>query len=154
MRGWKQGVSALLLVFSQPSLSDCTVSALSTSFGAYDTFSAVPLDAAGQVTVTCQFLIGVLVGYTVQLGTGSSGSYSTRSLSGSGYQLDYNLYVDSARSTVWGDGSGGTTTVNDGYLITLLLPYERNYTVYGRIPAAQNVPPGSYSDTIVVTVNY
>jgi len=30
----------------------------------------------------------------------------------------------------------------------------RTYTVYGRTVASQNVPPGSYADTITVTVNY
>ena len=33
-----------------------------------------------------------------------------------------------------------------------LLNLDQTTTVYGRIPAGQNVPPGSYSDTILVTV--
>ena len=28
------------------------------------------------------------------------------------------------------------------------------YTVYGRVAAAANVPAGSYSDTVVATVNF
>lgn len=147
-------LALLLLSCSQGALSACSASAVATSFGAYDPFSASPVDSAGSVTVTCQFLIGVLVNYTIQLSTGAGGGYSPRSLSGPGYQLDYNLYTNAGRTNVWGNGSGGTATVSDGYLITLLVPFVRNYTVYGRIPAGQNVAPGGYSDTIIVTVNY
>ena len=31
---------------------------------------------------------------------------------------------------------------------------ETSLTVYGRIPAGQNVPAGSYSDTVVATVTF
>jgi len=144
----------LLLGGTGATLADCTVSAVSTSFGSYDPLGAVAVDGAGSVSVSCQFLIGVLVGYTIQLSTGSGGSYAPRSLSGTGYPLNYNLYTNAGRTSVWGDGSAGTATVSDGYLISVLVPVVRNYTVYGRLPAGQNVPPGSYADTIVVTVNY
>ena len=29
-----------------------------------------------------------------------------------------------------------------------------NYTIYGRVPAQQSVPSGSYNDTIVVTITF
>lgn len=132
----------------------CSLSAIATSFGVYAPFSAMPLDSAGSVTVTCEGLLGLLVSYEVQLSTGSSGSYAPRRLNGPGYQLDYNLYIDAARSSVWGDGSGGTTTVSDNYTLSVLFSVVRNYTVYGRMPAGQNVAPGSYTDTITVTINY
>lgn len=132
----------------------CSLSAVATSFGIYAPFSAVPLDSVGSVTVTCENLVSLLVSYSVQLSPGSSGSYTPRRLNGPGYQLDYNLYTNAARSGVWGDGSGATNTVNDGYLLGALFPVVRSYNVYGRIPAGQNVAPGSYSDTITVTINY
>jgi spore coat protein U-like protein len=72
-------------------------------------------------------------------------------LSGS-ERLYYNLYLDPGRSTVWGDGTGGTgqysvsKTKNDWLNL--------NIPVYGRVPPAQDVAPGSYSDLIVVTVNW
>jgi spore coat protein U-like protein len=30
----------------------------------------------------------------------------------------------------------------------------RNFTVYGRVPSNQDVAAGSYSDTVVATVNF
>lgn len=54
---------------------------------------------------------------------------------------------------VWGDGSGTTTLVNDQR--TLIVGSNiSNYTVYGRITAGQDMAAGTYTDTIVVTVNY
>jgi spore coat protein U-like protein len=62
--------------------------------------------------------------------------------------LNYNLFTDAARSAVWGDGTQGTSTLSS--------KVQRNKpwvaTVYGRIPAGQNVPVGLYSDTLTVTI--
>jgi spore coat protein U-like protein len=61
--------------------------------------------------------------------------------------------ASAAYSNVWGDGSGSTTLVGGGALLsvgTTVTPY----TVYGRIPAGQDSAAGSFMDTIVVTLNY
>lgn len=136
-------------------LADCTVSASPTSFGTYSPFSISPLDGTGNVQVSCTLLgvISLLVSYDILLSPGSSSTFANRTMTGGGYNLNYNLYTTAGRSSIWGDGSGGTSIVSDGYLLGLLTTV-RNYTVYGRVVALQNVPPGPYSDTIVVTVNY
>jgi spore coat protein U-like protein len=66
--------------------------------------------------------------------------------------LNYNLYLDSAYTQIWGDGTGGTVTKSDN--IGGLLGSSISYTVYGRLPGGQNVPAGVYSDTVFVTVIY
>jgi spore coat protein U-like protein len=62
--------------------------------------------------------------------------------------LSYNLYLDAARISVWGDGSGGTSTYGP------LQPAEGSTSIpiYGRAPGGQNASPGNYSDTVVVTL--
>lgn len=144
--GW--GQQALGLVLS------CSASATPTNFGTYNPFSQAPLDTTGRVTVTCQDLVNIWVGYTIKLSAGSSSNYAARQMVGPGYQLQYNLYTDSGRTSVWGDGSGGSAVLSDSYLLAVLFPVERSYDIYGRITAGQNVPPGSYADTIVVTIDY
>ena len=64
--------------------------------------------------------------------------------------LNYNLYVDAARTNVWGDGSGTTFTIaNSG------TGAAQAVNVYGRVPSGQTtVPPGGYADTVAVTVTY
>jgi spore coat protein U-like protein len=65
--------------------------------------------------------------------------------------LTYNLYRDAAFATVWGDGSGTTGTYQIGNPPNNL---NVNLTVYGRVPALQDVSAGSYSDTVIATVNF
>lgn len=142
-RGRLQGLIFLGLLLVAPGLwADCTVSAQSVLFGNYDVFSSQPLDGAGNIGVNCS----PGASYTLSLSTGG-GSYSQRELAGSTQILYYNLYTSASRSVVWGDGIGGTGTVSGS-------GESANHTVYGRIPAGQNLPVGSYSDTIIVTVTF
>jgi spore coat protein U-like protein len=72
-------------------------------------------------------------------------------ISPGGGVLNYNLYVDPARTLVWGDGTGATATVS-GVREVKGRPVFFDYAVYGRVFADQAPPPGSYTDTILVTV--
>jgi spore coat protein U-like protein len=123
----------------QPS---CTVSATPVTFGIYVPTSASPTDSTGTVTVDCAWSTG----YAVALSTGASGSYASRQMRHGGARLAYQLYADAARTTVWGNGSGGTIVEHGDC--------DHSFPVYGRIPARQLVTPGAYLDTIVVTVTF
>ena len=153
---WPCLLAALLGLASMPAhalLETCTATALPVAFGGYNPQTLTPTDTTGQVTVSCVGVISISVNYTISLSTGGSGTFSPRKLVFGSSKLNYNLYTNSSYSTVWGDGSGGTATVSDGYGLALLAVI-RNYTIYARMPAAQNVPAGLYADAITVTVNY
>jgi spore coat protein U-like protein len=65
--------------------------------------------------------------------------------------LTYNLYLDAARTIVWGDGSGGSQM----YLSNNPpKSADVQLTVYGKIDSFQDVSAGSYADTVTVTVNF
>ena len=127
----------------------CTVSATGVPFGLYDQFGAAPDDGTGTITLQCHPNVQSVV---VQLGAGLSGSYAPRRMRNGANSLNYNLYTTVARNIVWGNGSGGTAsvTLSDGIVSAGTRTYNR--TVYGRIPAGQNVAFGTYRDTIVVTI--
>ena len=137
----------LLAGLAIPVNAQCSATALGVDFGGYDPFSGAAVDSTGTVTVSCD----IINTYSIALSTGGSGSYTPRTLFNGSYTLDYNLFVDSALSTIWGDGTGGTST-SSGSIGLLLLP--NDHTIYGRIPGGQNPAAGSYSDTITVTVTY
>ncbi len=140
-------LSTLLLLFANAAESACSVDPTPVAYGVYSPFSVAPTDTAGTLRVTCST---ATVGYTVLLSAGSAGSYSPRRLSGGGHTLSYNLYTDPLRTTVWGDGGGGTASVTGAFA----LPGAIDHTVYGRVPAQQNVGAGAYTDTITVTINF
>ena len=128
----------------------CTVSATAVNFGAYDVFVATPLDSTGTVTVTCDQAPPTDI--IIAIGpSGTSGAFIPRQMSSasSSDRLNYNLFVNAGRSTVWGDGAPGTSTVP-------LKNVKKNRPVvtpiYGRIPAGQDVSVGSYSDSLTVTI--
>ncbi len=85
----------------------------------------------------------------IQLSRGSSATFRPRAMQLGADQLQYNLYLDPSRSTVWGDGSAGTSQYGPSSppnASSVLL------NIYGRMPARQNVRAGSYSDTVVITI--
>lgn len=125
----------------------CSVAPTSVAFGVYSPFNVAPTDTAGTLRVSCDT---ATVGYTLLLSPGGAGSYLPRRLDGGVYTLAYNLYTDALRTIVWGDGSGGTTTLSGAFA----LPGAIDHTVYGRMPAQQNVGAGAYTDTLTVTLNF
>jgi len=131
----------------------CNVSATGVAFGRYDVFSPVPLDATGSVTVWCDEVPPPDVVVAIGPSAVSRGFNPRRMRNAAGPDtLAYNLFTTAAMSTVWGDGTAGTSTV-------VLRRVRRNRppvtaVVYGRIPPMQDVSAGSYSDTITVTITW
>ena len=83
-----------------------------------------------------------------QLDGGTGGSTTARKMSnGSGSLLNYRIFRDSARTQNFGQGS-------ESRIITQAAAGSGNVAIYGRIPAAQAVPAGTYTDTVVVTVDF
>jgi spore coat protein U-like protein len=73
-------------------------------------------------------------------------------VAGTGDTAAYNLYLDAARSTVWGDGTAGTSTARLSVLALVLAAGAM--PVYGRMPPKQDLRVGSYSDGIVATISF
>jgi spore coat protein U-like protein len=137
-------LGALLAIIASDASSACSVSAQGVNFGSYDPFGISNLDGAGNVAVTCD----PGVAYTIALSSGG-GTYAARVMANGPFSLRYNLYTDASRILVWGDGNGTTMTVGGSGAATAT-----NVTIYGRIPAAQNVHVGNYFDSVVVTVMF
>lgn len=146
----------LLLTPAVPAIAfNCDVNVTGLSFGGYDVFSPIPRDATATVTVTCNAPPqnpNAPIPVIISLSPGNSGSFAQRQMQrvGGPERLAYNLYTTPSFSTVWGDGSGGSQTQTN--LVTRTNPW--NATIYGRLPAGQNVPVGSYSDVITITVDF
>lgn len=157
MRVWPSILPAILLGLSIQSAwsQTCTVAATGLAFGNYQPLSGAPANSTAIVTVTCNpGIISLLVSYSIQISAGTGGSFSARSMGGTSTRLRYQLYRDALHTQIWGDGTGGTVTVTDGYLLGILLPINRTYTCYANIPANQNVDIGGYTDVVSVLLTY
>jgi spore coat protein U-like protein len=130
--------------------NSCVVAAQGLAFSTYLPTSASPDTGSTTLNVTCTYGAPYTLALSNGSGTGAdpTAGPSGRAMAGpSSAQLAYNLYQDSGYSQAWGTSGAylysGTGT---GLLAAL--------TVYGRIPAAQTVAAGSYTDTINVTVSF
>jgi len=143
-------VAVVLLFASQAgAVAVCSVATTPVDFGGYDTSLSFPTDRDGAVNVTCTS--GVPYAIRIDAGTNSKGGFVPRKmrLSGGTYLLGYNLYRDSARTQIWGDGTGKTyIQTGTGTGVKQSIP------VYGRLPGSQNVAVGAYGDALTVTVEW
>jgi spore coat protein U-like protein len=125
--------------------SNCSVNASTLNFGAVGVLGSA-VNAASSLTVTCTNALP----YTIALDGGLSGATNPtqRVMSQAAQQITYGLYRDSARAQPWGDSVGTNTAAGTGSGLAQTL------TVYGRVPAQTTPAPGTYLDTVVVTISY
>lgn len=128
-------------------IATCVVEADDLDFG-----SRGKLDTAADSTSQLRTSCSAALPYAVALGTGGGGSFGARRMEHSGVPtetVNYQLYIDPARSQIWGDGLGGTGTGGETGSGS-----PQASTVYGRVPLQATPIPGDYQDTVIVTVSY
>lgn len=127
----------------------CAVSTANLGFGTYSPIAGSALDGTTTITVTCT--LGTPYNVRLDPGAHSGGTVSTRKMqrtSGGSETVNYSLYRNAGRTQNWGETDNTDTVSATGTGVS------QGHTVYGRIPASENVPTGSYSDTVNVTVSY
>lgn len=124
---------------------NCVLTAGSVLFGTYDPLVAndvAPLNQTGTFTVRC------VRGVTAQIGL-DDGVVGGRQMSDGGSELlDYELYKDAGRTSVWDETGAGR------YSYTATSRAAETLTIYGQIPGGQDVAEGSYSDTVVAIAEF
>jgi len=131
-------------------IDNCIISATALNLGTFD--GTNNLAASAPITVRCSNGTD----YTVDLSTGSSGTYAARTLVNGSYSLAYNLYTSNTYTSVWGDTTSGTSRIS-GFGAGMAVGNAITHNVYGQLLAANNSGPidaGSYVDNITATVTY
>jgi spore coat protein U-like protein len=152
---------ALLLALCAPACAVaatvCTGSSTSMSLGTYIGDTATPVDSIGMFSLNCTRAGGPQnITINMAIGpSGNNGSIANRVLRSASWPdlLQYNLYRDAARLSVWGQTAGVDTMAaavsvpNNGSQVA-------SFTIYGRMPGLQDVHAGTYGDTLSVTIDY
>jgi spore coat protein U-like protein len=125
--------------------SSCNVSTTGLSFGSTGVLSG---NTDGQATLSIQ--CSSSLPYTISLDGGSTGATdpTQRKMSVTGASVTYGLYRDAARTLPWGSTVGTNTASGTGSGVT------QTQTVYGRVAPQTTPKPGSYTDSVIVTVGY
>ena len=142
----RAATTATNLQVSATVISACSVSATTLNFGnsINPTAAVLPLDVNTTLTVLCT----ATTPYTVALNAGANagGNVNAQAIKNGASTLGYQLYSDTLRTTVWDDSSGQVPGTGSGA--------NQSLTVYGRLPSLTGAVPGTYTDTVVVTITY
>lgn len=134
--------------------ASCTINAATLDFGSNPgtTLVAANVDASTTVSVTCTNGSPYSIG--MDNGTNASGS-QRRMRSGSNF-LNYNLYVDAARTNAWTTAaSASTCTTANSCALGTGNGSPQSVSIYGRVPSIGTAPPtGTYTDTVTMTITY
>ena len=119
------------------------------AFGNVDVTTGAALDGTGAISVTCTS--GTPWAAAADAGAGTGATLATRKMANGADLLDYALYSDSARTTIWGDAADASTVKISG----TGNGSAQSSTIYGTVLANQtSLPSGAYADTVTVTVSY
>ena len=137
----------------------CSVTSTGLAFGRYQplTFAgklaSIDRTADGAVSVACTSITGG-GSYSISLGPSAQGNstvprYLAHDAGGPG--MAFNVYLDAAYTSVWGDGFTGA-------VLSGSIPAGdsmRTHNVFGRVPAGQHqLRAGSYSSYLTMTITY
>ena len=124
----------MLLVWTASAAGQaCSLAASNLTFG---TYTGTQLDGTTTGRVTCAS------GWTIPLnaGTGTGATETIRKMTGpGGVTLNYEVFIDAARTNNWGNTTGNELTGTGN----------TNITFYARILAGQFIAPGTYTDTLL-----
>ena len=125
----------------------CEVTATDLDFGTYTAQGGTPLQGTTLLRATCTPGSTYNIGLNEGTSPGATVNQRQNGL-GSECVLNYQLYSDAQRSTIWGTTTGTDTVTGVGTGLS------QDHTVFGAVPAAQVIPAGGYADTITVRIYY
>src|SRR6185369_10193068 len=128
-------IGILLATSSYSFAQTCTVSMGNMVFGSINTLTGAAVDTTATMTVTCSGGTGGGQRVCISIGAGSASDATSRIMTSGANNARYDLYSNSARTTLWGswetgyDSAGVQLDVNKGS--------SANVTVYARFFASQ-----------------
>jgi len=144
------GSATANLTVSTTVVASCSISAGTLTFPNYNTVTGTQVDGQGTLSVACSR--GATT--SIQLGQGQNPTLSStdavplRQMKNGTSYLGYTLYSDSSRLVPWGN------TALTGWVYVPATSAQTNVTVYGRVTASQDVPAGTYTDTVLATITF
>jgi spore coat protein U-like protein len=119
----------------------CVVNSVGAmAFGAY---TGIAVTSSATLNYTCSNALPVQISFDKGV---NGASTAARLMKNAASTLSYQLYSDSARTTVWDDTTNKVPVTGTGASAT--------QTIYGQIPAGQYPTAGAYTDTVTITLTY
>ncbi len=126
-------------------ISGCTITATPLVFGVYSPYAVISTKSISRLRILCT--LNTPYNITLDQGNGISADTNLRTMSGPGTAtICYTLSQNPTCTINWGNTIGVDTVFGKGSGIPKYL------TIYGEIPAQQNVSTGSYSDVVNINI--
>lgn len=141
--GGTNGVQVPFTV-SATNVGSCSVASTALDFGSTSLLGN-NVDSTANVSVACTYGIP----YALGLSNGGDGtSPVARTMTSGAGKVQYGIYQNPSRTMPWGNNPGADTMNGTGSGSI------QNHTAYGRVPPQKTPAPGTYKDTVIVTVTY
>ncbi len=129
---------------------NCTIAASPLAFGTNGVL-ATAINQQTTVSVTCTNTTPYNVG--LDAGTVTGSTVASRLMAGTATgntttTVDFQLYQDAGRTTIWGNTQGTNTVAGTG------TGAAQSITVYGQVPAQATPKPDTYQTTVTATVYF
>ena len=148
---------AVLVAFPLPACAalSCTFTITNLNFGTVDLTANATVDTTATFSATCSggsSGANARICPNINAGSGGVGSGGNpRFMLNGANQLKYNLYQDSARTTIWGSylwSSPSVTPPTINITLNSSGAGSTSATIFGRVSAAQQtLPPGTYTSS-------
>jgi spore coat protein U-like protein len=129
----------------------CNFGISGPSFGSVDPLSSSPVDVTATLSINCSGVPLTTVRICPSIGAGSGGATAaTRQMISGASTLNYNLYQDAARTTIWGSYNWAYPPTPPTIDLQLNLGGNgsRSVPIYARVFGSQSSAlPGSYSSS-------
>jgi len=125
--------------------NDCAISANALSFGTSGVLSA-DINQSTTLSVTCSNTTPYSVG--LDAGSVSGSTVNLRLLGNGSATVQFQLYSDSAHTTLWGNTAGTNTVSGTG------TGSAQSLTVYGVVPAQITPAANTYTSTVTASVTF
>lgn len=135
--------------------TNCMVNSPTLTFAAVDPTAGVDSTGSAVLAVQCTKSTTLT---DIKLGPGGHQlPGGARQLNNGSNYVVYGLFTDAAYTTPWGDSAttGIGNALSSGFAAFSSVATPQTFTVYGRVQAAsQDVPAGTYTDSVAVTVDF
>ena len=148
------GTSTATLSVSIVITASCTINPATLIFAstAGTTLITTAVNGSSTVSITCTGGSP----YSIAMDNGANASGSQRRMNSGANFLNYNLYVDAAHTLPWSTATNSTTctTAGDCFLGTGN-GAAQTINIYGVVPTTATAPPpGTYTDTVTMTITF
>eukprot|EP01037_Dinobryon_pediforme_P012614 gene12614-12704_t len=134
--------------------ASCTINTGTLTFPSTPGTSLVSAAVTANTTVSLSCTTGS--SYSVAMDSGSNSLASQRRMKSGTNYINYNLFTDAAYLNAWTTVTNSTTcTTLNSCSLGLGTGLAQTISVFGQVPAVATAPaPGTYTDTVTMTINY